>query len=158
MIWNHETILNETQAAGFVSEGAAQFVRRCEAGSGPVHAKPKAGRRFTIGGLVDYVRNRDAARDEPPGPRPQRRSAGPASPTLQKQQKMIVQAAAYTRSRSRSTRDFVHIAEVFPELLHGLAAAVERGAGTMSGRILAEQRDASRALDLISDLEGTELW
>ena len=158
MIWNHETVLNETQAAGFVSEGAAQFVRRCQAGSGPVHAKSKAGRRFTIGGLVDYVRNREAAQNEPPRPRPKRKEPGWQAGLL-KEQKNEIAAAAYSPDQSRSTPDFVHIADVLkdPDLLvTAMASHAERKAGEMRGAVRPDQRAASRDLDLIAEIEGTE--
>ena len=109
-------------------------------------------------GLVDYVRTRDAAQDEPHRPPPKRRSAERPGSALRNQQKITVQAAAYTRSKSRSTRDFVHLSAVFPDVLALLTVLVERGAGTMTGPIRPEQLAASRALDLIANLEGTELW
>ena len=61
--------------------------------------------------------------------------------------------AAYKTVRKS---EFEPIADIIDEMLREMGIDAECAAGDMSGAIRPEQRDASRVLDLIAEIEGTE--
>lgn len=62
----------------------------------------------------------------------------------------------YTTARTRSNTQPQKLGDILEELLNEMFTAAEYRAGEMRGAVRPEQRNASRDLDLLAEIAGTE--